>query len=348
MCARAHVCVCMCVCYKQRSDVIGPSIHPFPIPSLPPSPEKHCPGHSAAPRPPLPLAPKAHIRLHGCPWDRPPPASSGRAEAPHGLCAFTSSPEHSARALSLSLGQREGNVAPPLPSQAPVRGCRAFSGRLLSTWRSLGEEPAAPQGSRPLAQTVLLRERPAGHAVRGEPGRLHVTLPCCVQACGSVTLRLLCQVVTEPPNGLKLNMRATYFKISNEMLEHCPHPAFKPLVYVLAFFHAVVQERRKFGKIGWNVYYDFNESDFQVRAPLPRDVPPPPTPPPCPLERERAGEPPPPPPPQVCMEILNTYLTKAFQQHDTRIPWGSLKYLIGEVGGLGDPPGRERGCGLAP
>ncbi|XP_055003053.1 dynein axonemal heavy chain 10 [Sorex araneus] len=104
------------------------------------------------------------------------------------------------------------------------------------------------------------------------------------------------KVVTEPPNGLKLNMRATYFKISHEALEQCPHPAFKPLVYVLAFFHAVVLERRKFGKIGWNVSYDFNESDFQV-----------------------------------CMEILNTYLTKAFLQQDPRIPWGSLKYLIGEV-----------------
>ncbi|XP_073442216.1 dynein axonemal heavy chain 10 [Dendrobates tinctorius] len=104
------------------------------------------------------------------------------------------------------------------------------------------------------------------------------------------------KVVTEPPNGLKLNMRATYFKISHEALDACQHPAFKSLVYVLAFFHAVVQERRKFGKIGWNVPYDFNESDFQV-----------------------------------CMEILNTYLTKAFTQHDPRIPWGSLKYLIGEV-----------------
>lgn len=82
-------------------------------------------------------------------------------------------------------------------------------------------------------------------------------------------------MVTEPPNGLKLNMRATYFKISNEMLDQCPHPAFKPLVYVLAFFHAVVQERRKFGKIGWNVSYDFNESDFQVNTrplPLPRNA----------------------------------------------------------------------------
>uniref|UniRef100_A0A8D2LCC4 Dynein axonemal heavy chain 10 n=1 Tax=Varanus komodoensis TaxID=61221 RepID=A0A8D2LCC4_VARKO len=104
------------------------------------------------------------------------------------------------------------------------------------------------------------------------------------------------KVVTEPPNGLKLNMRATYFKISHDSLDQCPHPAFKALVYVLAFFHAVVQERRKFGKIGWNVPYDFNESDFQV-----------------------------------CMEILNTYLTKAFEQKDDKIPWGSLKYLIGEV-----------------
>ncbi|XP_030648846.1 dynein heavy chain 10, axonemal [Chanos chanos] len=104
------------------------------------------------------------------------------------------------------------------------------------------------------------------------------------------------KVVTEPPNGLKLNMRATYFKISYNTLMNCPHLAFRSLVYVLAFFHAVVQERRKYGKIGWNVPYDFNESDFLV-----------------------------------CLEILDTYLTKAHSQGDAKIPWGSLKYLIGEV-----------------
>uniref|UniRef100_A0A3Q0RWL2 Uncharacterized protein n=1 Tax=Amphilophus citrinellus TaxID=61819 RepID=A0A3Q0RWL2_AMPCI len=94
------------------------------------------------------------------------------------------------------------------------------------------------------------------------------------------------KVVTEPPNGLKLNMRATYSKISHEALTTCPHPAFCSLVFVLAFFHAVVQERRKYGKIGWNVPYDFSESDFFVSA---------------------------------------------HKQGDTDIPWGSLKYLIGEV-----------------
>ncbi len=49
------------------------------------------------------------------------------------------------------------------------------------------------------------------------------------------------KVVTEPPNGLKLNMRQSYSKISEETLSECPHVAFRPLVYVLGFFHAVVQ-----------------------------------------------------------------------------------------------------------
>lgn len=106
------------------------------------------------------------------------------------------------------------------------------------------------------------------------------------------------KVVTEPPNGLKLNLRSTYFKISSIALAECQHEAFPALVFVLAFFHAVVQERRKYGKVGWNVPYDFNESDFQV-----------------------------------CMDILKTYLTKALENQDTKIPWNSLKYLIGEVSG---------------
>lgn len=59
----------------------------------------------------------------------------------------------------------------------------------------------------------------------------------------------LLKVVTEPPNGLKLNLRNTYFKIPSHALKECPHFAFKPLVYTLAFFHAVVQERRKYGKV---------------------------------------------------------------------------------------------------
>ncbi|KAH7817501.1 dynein haevy chain 5, inner dynein arm 1 alpha [Monocercomonoides exilis] len=76
------------------------------------------------------------------------------------------------------------------------------------------------------------------------------------------------KVVTEPPNSLRMNMLTTYGKIGREELERSNHPAYRPLIYVLAFFHAVVQERGKYGKLGWNVLYDFNESDFRVSLDL--------------------------------------------------------------------------------
>ncbi|TPX63919.1 hypothetical protein SpCBS45565_g06282 [Spizellomyces sp. 'palustris'] len=104
------------------------------------------------------------------------------------------------------------------------------------------------------------------------------------------------KVVTEPPNGLKLNLRSSYYKLTEETLQDCAHEAFRPLVYVLAFFHAVVQERGKYGKIGWNVKYDFNESDFRVS-----------------------------------MTILRTYLNKTAGVKDAKIPWTTLRYLIGET-----------------
>ena len=70
--------------------------------------------------------------------------------------------------------------------------------------------------------------------------------------------------MTEPPNGLMLNLRSTFFKIPSAAFTESVHDSFGPLVFVLAFFHAVVQERRKYGKVGWNIPYDFNESDFQA------------------------------------------------------------------------------------
>lgn len=48
-------------------------------------------------------------------------------------------------------------------------------------------------------------------------------------------------MVTEPPSGLKLNLENTYLKMRPQVLENCAHTAYKHLIYVLAFYHAVVQ-----------------------------------------------------------------------------------------------------------
>ena len=78
-------------------------------------------------------------------------------------------------------------------------------------------------------------------------------------------LQMSIKVTMEPPMGLKAGLYRTYTTtVSQELVDKIDHEKWRRLVYVQALLHSIVQERRKFGPIGWCVPYEFNNSDMEA------------------------------------------------------------------------------------
>ncbi|ETO18471.1 dynein heavy chain [Reticulomyxa filosa] len=75
------------------------------------------------------------------------------------------------------------------------------------------------------------------------------------------------KVTNDPPKGMQANLKKTFQSLDESWFESSQRPfEFKKLMFALAFFHGVVQERRKFGPLGWNIPYAFSDSDFRISS----------------------------------------------------------------------------------
>ncbi|KAF8887780.1 dynein heavy chain protein 1 [Infundibulicybe gibba] len=90
--------------------------------------------------------------------------------------------------------------------------------------------------------------------------RLFLTM----EANPSIPVNILRQsrlIMNEPPPGIKANLLDSLRTIPTSRLTQGPAEKVR-LYFLLAWFHAIVQERLRYVPLGWSKTYDFNDSDM--------------------------------------------------------------------------------------
>jgi len=73
------------------------------------------------------------------------------------------------------------------------------------------------------------------------------------------------KITSEPQKGIRANLLGSVRGFKDEFFESCKKKEdLKKFAFSICCFHAIIHERKKFGSLGWNLTYDFNESDFEA------------------------------------------------------------------------------------
>ena len=84
--------------------------------------------------------------------------------------------------------------------------------------------------------------------------------------CEAQVLQQSLKITFEAPPGLQKNLQRTYESLMHkEMVEKGPTSRAQ-LLFVLSWFHAVLQERRTYIPQGWTKFYEFSPADLRSAA----------------------------------------------------------------------------------
>jgi len=78
-------------------------------------------------------------------------------------------------------------------------------------------------------------------------------------------LHMSIKVTNEPPAGLRAGLLRSYtVLVDQDRMERVDTPVWRQLLFNLCFLHSIVQERQKYGALGWSVPYEFNSGDLMA------------------------------------------------------------------------------------
>ena len=74
-------------------------------------------------------------------------------------------------------------------------------------------------------------------------------------------MQLCWKVCLEIPKGIKNNLVEGFSEFEDEKHNN---PIYYPLIFSLSLLHGVIQNRKTYGPIGWNVPYNFSIQDLHA------------------------------------------------------------------------------------